>query len=387
MGLLVSTQSYLFLVASLIFIKPYEMINRRLVRTAMRRKIQNLKNNGLVVIGITGSYGKTTTKDFLYALLKTKYRVLKTPESYNTLFGIYKVIDYELDENYDVFICEMGAYKIGEIAELCDAVLPDHGILTGINEQHLERFGSIQITVKAKFELIQSLGTHALIVLSSDNSLIVDNSAKYCENPIFYGTNSEKFSVADFAINDGTMKVTLIVDGIKLALADLKIVGFGNISNFLGAATLAYKMGISLEIIKTVAINQQPAKHRLEVRTLVSGITLIDDAYSSNVTGFKNALEVLGAYKSRPKVLVTPGIVELGNETASIHRELGKGANDTCDYVFLVGDSLRTRELKTSIANEKVVMLSTINELWDALAKLNLQNPVVLLENDLPDNY
>jgi len=125
-----------------------------------------LSKNNLKVIGITGSYGKTSTKEFLYQILRQKYKVLKTPGSYNTLFGIYKVINHELDARYDFFICEMGAYKIGEIKELCDCVLPDFAILTGINEQHLERFGKIENTIKAKFEIVETLKDKATAAIN-----------------------------------------------------------------------------------------------------------------------------------------------------------------------------------------------------------------------------
>jgi len=156
-GVAAGTQTYIFLILGLLTLRPGEIINRILVRRKIRRKITQLKETGLQVIGITGSYGKTSVKEFLYQFLSPSYKTLKTPESYNTLFGIHKVIDLELDENYKYFICEMGAYKRGEIKELAETLLPDHGILTGINEQHLERFGCIENTIKAKFELIDSI--------------------------------------------------------------------------------------------------------------------------------------------------------------------------------------------------------------------------------------
>lgn len=387
LGLLLATQPYIFLVLAFHVTRPYEIINRIRVRNMLRRRILELKKSGLVVIGITGSYGKTTTKEFLYKMLRTQYKVLKTPESYNTLFGIRKVIDYELDEKYGFFVCEMGAYVTGEIKELCDVMLPDHGILTGINEQHLERFGSIENTVKAKFELIQALGDDSFAVLNSDNELIMKNYSTFFDTPTFYGQGSPEFAFRNLQIANGATSVDFIIDGKVYETQNLKVSGYGNISNILGAATMAYKLGISVEnILKTVS-ELTPPKHRLEIKSLENGTTLIDDAYSSNVAGFENALDVLASFADRPRVLVTPGIVELGDKTVQIHEKLGEKASSICDYVLLVGESDRTAAFKKYIIPEKVIMLNNINELWNQIEKLKFSSPVILLENDLPDNY
>ena len=385
-SLILSTQSYLFIVVSVLSLKPYEYLNRLRIRKIIKDKLIRLKSAGLVVIGITGSFGKTTTKEFLYEMLKSEFKVLKTPESYNTLLGIYKVVDLELWEDYDIFICEMGAYCRGEIAELCDVLLPDHGILTGINEQHLERFGSIQNTIKAKFELIQAIPLNGYKILNADNENVINNYKAFVNEPIFYGEKSEDNYYTNIVYSSGSLSLDLYVNKHKIALSNVKVMGRGNISNLLASAVMARQLGVSVEKIKAVIENINPVPHRLEVKELPE-MTLIDDAYSSNVEGFKVALELLASYSSRVKVIVTPGIVELGEETESQHKELGEMITKVCDFVLLVGDSLRTQALASTIDGPKIRKLKSISELKAVLASLNLDNPVVLIENDLPENY
>ncbi len=385
-SLILSTQPYLFIVLSVLSLKPYEYLNRLRIRKIIKDKIVRLKSAGLVVIGITGSFGKTTTKEFLYEILKSEFRVLKTPESYNTLFGIYKVVDLELSEDYDFFICEMGAYCRGEIAELCDVILPDHGILTGINEQHLERFGSIENTIKAKFELIQAIPPKGYKILNADNENVINNYKAFVSDPIFYGEKSEDNYYANVVYSSGNRSLDLYVNKHKIELSNVKVIGRGNISNLLASAVMAHKLGVSVEKIKAAIERINPVPHRLEVKELPD-MTLIDDAYSSNVEGFKVALEFLASYSTRAKVIVTPGIVELGEETESHHKVLGEMTNKVCDYVMLVGDSNRTQALASTIDGAKIRKLKSISELKTTLASLNLENPVVLIENDLPENY
>lgn len=323
----------------LLILGPYEYLNRWRVKWVTRDKIRRLKKEGLRAIGITGSYGKTSTKEFLYQTLKTKYRVLRTPESYNTVFGIAKVVDLELDNNYDFFICEMGAYKIGEIAELCWTVEPDYGILTGINEQHLERFGNIENTVKAKFELVEFVKDHSRLILNFGNELVKKNAP---EGVVAYGLGKYKHP-QDQNI-EGAAKMAKIL-GVKVGVGNIKF-----------------------------------PSHRL---TLIKRgeMTIIDDAYSSNTDGFRAAVAYLKTFPGW-KVIVTPGIAELGQKAPEIHQELGK-LLEGLDQVILVGRNERTKNLE--IGYGKTV--EYVDKVAEALAKLSNPKATVLFENDLPDNY
>lgn len=391
LGLLIALViSYLYiplLILSVVALKPYELVNRFYVKSKTRKKILHLKRRGLKVIGITGSYGKTTIKEYLYTILTSKYTVLKTPDSYNTLFGIATIVDLELDENYDFFICEMGAYKKGEIAELCSCILPDHAILTGINEQHIERFGSINNTIEAKFELIQTIPNHGISVLNIDNDNINTNYQKFTNEPILYGRGASNYTYKDTQVINGKTSFLLDIEGSSIEVQNNAISGQGSVSNLLGAFVMAYKLGVDIKTVKESLRKLKPIKHRLEVIEREDGTTIIDDSYSSNVDGFKNALLFLNSFSGRPKVLVTPGIVELGNFTNDIHQVLGDLSNKACDIVILVGRTDRTLSLASRIKGEKVHYVDSIYHLNNKLSELQLNKPVVLIENDLPEHY
>lgn len=270
-------------------------------------------------------------------MLKTKYRVLRTPESYNTVFGIAKVVKWELDESYDYFICEMGAYKRGEIAELCWMVEPDYGMLTGINEQHLERFGSIENTVRAKFELVEFIRDPKRLVLNFGSGLVRKNAPV---GVITYGQGSYRHPSEQ---------------------------------NIEGARKMAEILGVR----ERVEVKLPP--HRLTT-VKRDGLTIIDDAYSGNVDGFVAAVKYLKSFREW-RVIVTPGIAELGKETARIHRELGKLLGGI-DQIILVGDNERTRGLAEGAGRGEFV-----ERVGEALIRVKQTKATVLFENDLPDNY
>jgi UDP-N-acetylmuramoyl-tripeptide--D-alanyl-D-alanine ligase len=381
-GVVLSTQAYIFLLLAHLILLPFEVYKKNKIKNAAQQKIKNLST--LKVIGITGSYGKTSTKEFLYQILKTKYEVLKTPESYNTILGIAKVIDLELDSNYKYFICEMGAYKIGEIRNICEMVNPTFGILTGINKQHLETFGTLKNIVKGKFELINSLPHNGLAVLNVDNRLIKENAKEYDKKIISYGFSDKRFSIKDIEQTANESRFSIILNGKKYK-AKTKLLGNSNLQNILGASTMSFMLGLKADEIISAVENIKPVPHRLQIKQMEK-MTLIDDAYNSNVDGFKEAIFLLKTFNS-PKIFVTPGIVNLGKDTISVHGELGKLLQDI-DYIILIGKSDRTEGLKMGIGNKKnIIELDSIKDLWKKLDELNLKNPVVLLENDLPDNY
>jgi len=383
-GLIFSLQPYLFLTVSVLILKPFEMAMRVWIKNISIAKLNSLKN--LTVIGITGSYGKTSVKEFLYAILRTQYKVLRTPESYNTVLGIAKVIDLELDESYQFFICEMAAYKRGEIKESAQMLQPKYAILTGINEQHLAMFGSIENTVQAKFELIDAISENGFAVINGDNGLVKENAAKYKKNFVVYGLGDFAFMAKNIKISEEGTIFDLVLDG-KTYPCKTKLIGRSQIENIVAAATMAFKLGMASAKIVEAISDLSSVPHRLEFRSR-ENMLVIDDAYNSNVTGFKEALRLLENFKSRPKVIVTPGIVDLGSKTLEIHQVLGMQAETICDAIVLVGRSDRTKGLALGITNQKKLhWIDSINDLSKILKTLNFKNPVVLLENDLPDNY
>jgi UDP-N-acetylmuramoyl-tripeptide--D-alanyl-D-alanine ligase len=383
LGLLIATQAYLFLILTNFILSPFDQYKKNKIKERTEKKIALFKK--LKVVGITGSYGKTSVKEFLYQILKTEHNVLKTPESYNTPYGIAKVVDLELDDTYEYFICEMGAYRVGEIKEICDMVNPKYGILTGINEQHLETFGSLKNTTKGKFELIDSLPENGFGIINIDNPHIKNNFEKHKKKLVPYGFIDEKFTIKNIKHDSHGSDFTLFLDG-KEHRAHTKLLGKPNLQNILAAATMAYLLGMKANSIVSKIANLQPVPHRLEIKKINHSLTVIDDAYNSNVNGFNEAIALLNTFQ-QPKILVTPGIVDLGDQTFSIHKTLGEKL-DQIDYIFLIGKSERTKGLKEGIKDKsKINEVQTLQVAWKEISQMNHQHPVVLLENDLPDNY
>lgn len=387
LALVLATQPYVVLLLCLFSIRPYETFNKARVKAQTKNKILNLKVRKLKVIAISGSYGKTTTKEFLYSFLRTKFSVLKTPESYNTLFGISKVVAYELTGEYDFFICEMGAYKVGEIKELCLTVPPDHVMLTGINEQHIDRFKRIENTIKAKFEMLDYSDPAGFAVINGNSKLVRDNYSSHKKDAVLYGLVESGFYIKDIVNSIHGSEFTLVLDGREVKVKTVML-GPGNLENILGAATMAYKLGISAKDIADSIYNLNPVPNRQEVKIWPGGLLVIDDSFSSNPTGFKSALATLDSLKGYYKILATPGIVELGDATERIHEEIGKLASDICDKIFLIGRNIRTESLSKGVTDtSKVSFINSLSELPQHLIPEQKDNSVVLIENDLPDNY
>ena len=280
--------SFPLVFSALLILKPYEVINK--IRTIKSVREEIAEHADLAVIGITGSFGKTSTKDFLFEILNSYQSTLKTPASYNTVFGIAKVVNLELVDSLKYFICEMGAYVRGEIKELTKMVPPDYAILTAVGTQHLERFRSLGNTTLAKFELIDVVKPSQALV-NLDNELI----RKQIEQKKYQGIKTYSFfdKRADFwikghEINAKGVEFELVWQKEKYKFVS-PLFGTSNLQNLTAAISMALMLGVPPEKIKAVVAKIRPSAHRLELKLIKKSI-LIDDAYSSNEQGFKQVL-------------------------------------------------------------------------------------------------
>ena len=357
---------------------------------------RKLRRLGPMVVGITGSYGKTSTKYFTEALLEPRFRVLKTRASFNTILGVSRAINEELGPEHKVLIVEMGAYRRGEIRDMARLVKPHIGVLTAIGPQHLERFGSIETIEKAKFELLAALAPDDIAVINNDDPRIRRLAgAKWLPNVQRYGIEAANGAV-DLAAED----ISHGPDGLSFTLVErngtrtpmkTRLIGLHNVSNILAAATVAKAAGVSPQEMARAVGRLQPVPHRLEVHTDANGVTIIDDAYNSNPVGAFNALDALAEFQTGRKVLVTPGMVELGVEQDARNEEFGAKAAKTCDFVILVGtrQTIPIRRGLESAGFEAghITSVRNLNEGLEALKGIVRAGDVVLFENDLPDLY
>jgi UDP-N-acetylmuramoyl-tripeptide--D-alanyl-D-alanine ligase len=377
---------------------PVEASFRRMFVDKARRTLQQANPT---VIGITGSYGKTSTKEYLAHILSARYRVLATPKSYNTLMGVCIVINDELqnDYGYDYFIVEMGAYVEGEIRRICELTSPQISIVTAVGPQHLERFGSIEKTAKAKYEIIEALPQDGVGVFNWDNPYVRAMYERgYPDTRIAISwDNAEHATQLRFLARD--LKTT--VDGMEFEVVDTllhethifttKLVGRHNVTNILLATAVARHLGMSLVEIAMRVATLESAEHRLQRKTLAGGITVIDDAYSANPVGAQNALDVLALYQNGRRVLITPGIVELGSLHEQENRKLGQRAAQVCTDIVLVGIE-QTAPIQRGIQDigfdaEHLHIFDTREEAIAWFQRELKAGDTVLFLNDLPDTY
>lgn len=380
---------WVFFLLSILILLPYEKLN--LLLTIQNVHDQITLHPHLTTIGITGSFGKTSVKDMLYTLLSGHAPTVKTPESYNTVFGVAKVVRHEILTKTRYFICEMGAYTQGEIAQLCRMVPPDYSILTAIGSQHLERFKSLKNTTLAKFELVDATpGKHALVNLDNDlirSHLQTDPRYSLCRTYSLHDPQAD-FYVSRFTFSATGAHFTLKWRGGH-ADYQTSLFGTSNLYNLVAAISMCHLLKVPQTTIQKRLSLITPSPHRLQTRK-VNRSVLIDNAYSSNEQGFLSVIQDLSQMPGR-KVLITPGIVELGQATASVHRAIGQMAAPVFSHIYLVGHSERTTNFLAGVRSIdrklKVTELPNSQNLWPLIDELSTKFDWILLENDLPDNY
>lgn len=335
-----------------------------------------LAESEIKVVAITGSYGKTTVKNLLNEMLKTKYRVLATPRSYNTPLGIAKTVNGANLADYDILIAEMGARHVGDIAELCAICPPEYSVITGICPQHLETFKTIDNVVKAKGEIIAATAKKCYIS-AEIHHYFEDSTGAIAKCDCISGV-----------IADGTGTSFTLTLGGEARMVKTKLLGAHSAYNIGLCACIAYELGLTLDEIAEIIPSLSFVEHRLQLIES-NGVNILDDGYNSNVVGAKAALEVLRTLSGK-KIVVTPGLVELGVLEESENKALGAQLKGL-DYVILVGETLVTAVKEGYIESggdsSKLVVVPTLAAAQDVLKNMIEKGDSVLFLNDLPDIY
>lgn len=361
--------------------QPTIWIKKYLIKKATK-KINRLKN--LTVIGITGSYGKSTVKKFLAHILSQKFSVIHTPGNINTEIGVAKFILTNDFSDKNIFIVEMGAYTIGEIKLLCNMVKPKVGILTAINEQHLSLFGSIKNTQKAKYELLESLPTDGLAITNGDNPYCTEFLYKLKSQIKTFGfekENNPDLLVTDINTTPEKTSFSYTYLGKEYQI-ESNILGDHNALN-LGACKIVadfFKMNNNeiKEAIKTLPRITEPIKY--------GNTTIIDDSYNSNPDGFKAALNFLTTFKNKRKIIVTRGMLELGKETDYLHEKIAGEISFVADELIIIRPDFADA-LKKGIVPKFGTKVRTIfndQDLLNYFKKIKKEEAVILLENKIP---
>ena len=386
--ILLSVFSPLLILISWGLTYPIEKLMSAIYIADAKRKLQSVA--GLRVIGVTGSYGKTSTKFILARILSEKYNVLATPQSYNTPMGVVKTIRESLKARTQIFVCEMGAKNIGDIKEICDIVNPTDAIITSVGPQHLETFKTIENVFNTKFELYDACQKNGgRVYVNMDSRHIAENIGE--KNCIGYSLNQGSVYAKNISYSrEGSSFTIVFASGEKIDVST-KLLGRHNVLNIVGAAAIAYDLGVTAEQIRFAVSHLEPTEHRLELKNFVAGSLMIDDAYNANPEGCVEAVNVLSNFKGMKKVIITPGLVELGDKEYDFNYRLGLAAAKTCDYIILVGRRraipLNDAISKSDFDLSKRYIVGSFKEAVEVLSTFADSNTVVLVENDLPDNY
>ena len=345
----------------------------------------------LIRIGITGSWGKTSVKFILGTLLSEKYNTLVTPASFNTPMGVTKVIRSKLEPGHRVFVAEMGARHVGDIKEMCRLVHPVVGLLTSVGPQHLDTFHTVERVAKTKYELIDALPEDGESFFADDEGLCRELYEKTTKKRTLAGMDPSRDDV--WAEN---VRYSPEGSSFDLCTRDKRIpcrtdlLGELNVRNILLCAAVAFSLGLDDEQVARGIGKIRPVEHRLQLIRNPGGITIIDDAFNSNIRGAKQAFETLKGFPGR-RLVVTPGMVELGDKEAEMNREFGKSMAGCCDEAVLVGKkrsaAIREGLEEGGFAAEHISVVSSLEEATRLMGTLVGPGDTVLFENDLPDNY
>lgn len=395
-GLMLYWIAPLFLVGGNVLVAPVEAAMRRLYLAQARCTLRRLAPG---VIGITGSYGKTSTKHFLAYILSGRYDVVATPKSYNTLMGVTLAINTQLVglERLDYFIVEMGAYVEGEIAQICQLAQPDISLVTAVGPQHLERFGSMAAIASAKSEIVAALLPDGAAILNADDDLVRAMADRAPVDNTCVLVSAKGASGANLIARD----VRETLDGLQFTVVETAtgderpfqapVYGLHNVTNLLMAAAAARHIGLPLGEIALRVAGLVPFEHRLQRKVHPGGLTILDDAYSANPVGAASALRVLGLHQAGRRILITPGMVELGEVQDEENRKLGTLAVDYATDIVLVGIE-QTRPIAEGVAATAFdpACLHIFDTHTESVAWLRDNagpGDTVLFLNDLPDTY
>ena len=389
--LLTSTLSWAFVIVAVWLLNPVEKhINKR-YWTEAQKILENMPD--LKIIGITGSYGKTSTKYYLQTILSERFETLMTPGSYNTTMGVIRTVRELMKPYTEVFICEMGAKQKGDIKEICELVKPEIGIITAVGPMHLETFGSIDNVCSTKFELADALPEEGLVVINNDFTPSAERKVNNT-TVIRYGVASPEacqFVAENIRYSpDGTVFVLKSSDGEVMEFTT-HLIGESNISNLMAAIIVALKMGMDVETIRRGVNRIEQVEHRLSIKRTPGGITIIDDAFNSNPVGSKMALDVLGQFSGGRRICVTPGMIELGDKRDEFNEELGRHIGNNSDIAIIVNaynrDALVKGITETGFNTANLHIVDSFASSQKLLSKLLTAGDIVLYENDLPDSF
>jgi len=378
--------------AIVLLFQPFFVLARNNILKKAKQKIAEFKD--LKVIGITGSYGKTSTKEFLTTILSEKYKVLGTKEHQNSEMGIAKCILENLNKDHQIFVVEMGSYKKGGIKLLCDIVKPEIGVVVGVNEQHLSLFGSLQNLLSAEGggELAEALPQDGLLILNGDNKYCLDLYKKTNKNKKTYSINRGKINsdiwAEDVAVTKNYVSFMAIDKNREAGHFQVNVLGKQNVQNLLAAILVARELGMDFGKISEACINIKQEQAGMLLKIGKHGIDIIDSSYSANPDGVLADLDYLSIFPQK-KIIVMPCLIELGNKSAVIHEKIGQKIGKTCNLAIISTkenfESIKKGAVYAGMDAKNIIFCENPEDIYSIVTLQSTKGDTVLLEGRVPN--
>jgi UDP-N-acetylmuramoyl-tripeptide--D-alanyl-D-alanine ligase len=374
-------------------------VEARVRRGFLRKARQRLSAVAPLVIAVAGSYGKTSTKHILAHMLDRYGSTLATPKSFNTLMGVSKTINEDLEPHHRTFVVEMDAYAPGEIASICALVRPRNALITSVGPQHLERFDTMDRIAGALYETVEALPDDGFAVVYAGDertALLADRAGADGRDVVRYGIDAEGGALdvvaAGVRVTGTGSRFTWRwpAEGLEHDV-EVPLLGRHQVLNVSAALATVHRLGLPLQPALDSISSLRPVDHRLQPVVTGNAITVIDDSYNANPVGVHNGLEVLAELDARSRILVTPGLVELGSVEDDENRRYGEHAARVCDHVIVMearpSRALRDGLRAGGLADDRIHVVRTLAEATAVIARIAVAGDAVLFANDLPDTY
>jgi UDP-N-acetylmuramoyl-tripeptide--D-alanyl-D-alanine ligase len=359
--------------------KPVEIVTTSRTR-------QKLSRHRALKIAIAGSFGKTTMREILKTVLSEGKISAAPAHNYNTPPGISAFVK-TLKGNEEVLIFELGEYYPGDVRALCKMIGPDIGIITGVNEAHLQKFKTLDRTARTIFELADFLEGKP-VYINAESELVSKNARP---GHILYSRNG----IAEWKVENPKTDLSgtsfVLTNGKEKLALKSSLLGLHNIGPLALAAVIALSLGLRPEQIQAGMTKTKPFDHRLEPKINQDGIVVIDDSYNGNPDGAKAAIEFLTSLQVRRRFYVTPGLVEMGPKTETVHTVIGKQlASAGIEKVILIKNSVTPyieQGLKDNGYKGEIIWFDDSLKAFSALPHITAEGDIALFQNDWPDQY
>jgi UDP-N-acetylmuramoyl-tripeptide--D-alanyl-D-alanine ligase len=389
----------IYLISYLLFLAPFLLILMNILIYPVEKYINDFYFKDAIkkineikpfIIGVTGSYGKTSTKYYIYQFLKDKYPVEMTPESYNTAMGITKFIRENLKKDTKIFIVELAENEVGGFKRLLKLIKPNILVITSVGIQHLEEFkNENKIHNEFNFLINYSILNEdvELIVLNGDDDFLDEFKDKKIKKGSIYKKSDLYGEILEEGLKGTKFKLKYDENEI---LCETEIVGKESIRNIILSSLVSLHFGLNIAELKEKIKILKPFNHRLNV--IDNGnVIIVDDAYNSNPIGAKMAIDLISKYENGRRIVITPGFIELGKREFEENKNLGIYLSKKVDFVFLVGGK-RTKPiydglLESNFPKENIYIFKNFFEANENLKKFIKQKDLILFENDLPEIY